>query len=102
MSDKVTAVIRGATSGIGHATGRHYRVGAGETLRLENVPRRELDTFPDDRVGVVGDEGTGRSWEANGSWKTLYDNGEEVDKVLCSPDEADAWADGDLDLSDLQ
>lgn len=93
-----TAIIHGATSGIGYATGKHYRIPAGETLCLDDVPEEELKTFPDNRVEVV----EGRSWEGDGSWKTLYEGGEEVDKVQCSADEADAWANEDLNLSELQ
>lgn len=94
------AIVEGATSAQGAVTGKHYRIPAGETRTLD-VPEGELQTFPDNRIVEVR-RGPDRSWKGDGSWKTLYEDGDEVAKVQCSADDAEAWADGDLDLSDLQ
>jgi len=94
-----TLRIEGATSGQGAVTGREYSVPAGEAITID-VPEGEAETLPPNRVTVL--DGPERSFSSSGSWKTLYEDGEEIGTVQCMADEAEAWKRGDLDLSDLQ
>mgnify|MGYP006424620923 CR=1 FL=1 len=43
-----------------------------------------------------------RSWDASGSWKTLYEGGDEVAKVQATQEEAEAWANRDATLDEIQ
>jgi len=94
-----TIRIDGATSGQGAVTGREYSVPAGESITVD-VPEGEADTLPSGRVTVL--DAPERRIETNGSWKTLYEAGEEVGTVQCTAAEAEQWTSGDFDLSDLQ
>ncbi len=42
-----------------------------------------------------------REWTASGSWKTLYEGGEEVGKAQASAEEANAWTRGDKTLDEI-
>lgn len=43
-----------------------------------------------------------RHWEGSGSWKTLYEDGDEVAKVQATKEEADKWASHLLSHEDIQ
>lgn len=92
----MTVEVEGATHFRGAVTGRDYHIPAGETRILKGAPG-EFATVPEGRL--VKPE---RSYETSGSWKTLYQDGEEVATVQCSAEEADAWQAGDLSLDEIQ
>jgi hypothetical protein len=95
----------------------------GESFRCpERIARQYVQQGVAERVGNDGDIHTAphpstvgpsvtkpdgpsmekRSWEANGSWKTLCVGGDEVGKVQCTKAEAEAWASGDVSLNEIQ
>jgi hypothetical protein len=92
----MTVEVEGATHFRGAETGRDYRIPAGETRTLEG-PAGEFATVPSGRLVEPV-----RSYETGGSWKTLYEDGEEVATVQCFTEEAEAWQAGDLSLDEIQ
>lgn len=92
----MTVEVEGATHFRGAVTGRDYHIPAGETRALEGPPG-EFATVPSGRLVQPN-----RDFQMSGSWKTLYEDGEEVATVQCSAEEADAWQAGDLSLDEIQ
>jgi len=121
-----TILIEGATSGRGAVTEREYDVAA-EEQETYRVPEGETESLPSGRVTVLNQKhaddrvvsseedlfgqdtsadedapGNSRSFTSNGSWKTLYEDGEEVRSVQCTAEEAKRWVQGETTLSDLK
>lgn len=71
---------------------------------LQDRGLAEKASAPDyvDKMERPGYQDKERTWEANGSWKTLYEEGEEVAKVQATEEEAEAWADGTDSLDAIQ
>lgn len=71
---------------------------------LQDRGLAEKASAPDyaDKMQRPGYEEKGRSWEGNGSWKTLYEQGEEMAKVQATEEEAEAWANGKASLDEIQ
>ena len=98
--------FRGAVSGrmIRYEPGDEMTLPKGELDHVRNPGGNWYQTRPIEGATDTGDtrEDIERSYESNGAWKTLFVSGDQVAKVMCSKDEADAWAAGTLSLDDLQ
>lgn len=68
--------------------------------RAERVEKQERPEYTDKMQRP--DYTDKRRFEVNGSWKTLYEGGSEVDTVQCSKEEAEKWASGKLSLHEIQ
>ena len=109
-------VLKGPVQVPGAQTGRTYDLGKGESVtepepgEFDHAPPSRIVTRPadpsDDLFGQAYSPSQAsvpdRSFTGDGSWKTLYENGEQVGKVQCSAEEAQAWTEGDLSISDLK
>ena len=80
---------------------RHIEAGRAERVEDEPAEKQERPEYTD-KMERPGYEQKDRSWEGSGSWKTLYEGGEEVEKVQATAEEADAWASGDATLDDIR
>ena len=86
------------------APGERFR--CPEYVAAKYVERGEAERVTGD-VGpsdtkVDGPADLKRTWESNGSWKTLSEDGVEIDTVQCTKEEADKWAAGALSVDDLK
>jgi len=109
-------VLKGPVQIRGAETDKRYDLAKGESApepepgEFDPAPPTRLVTRPADPEGdLFGQEYSpseadvpDRSFTGSGSWKTLYENGEQVGKAQCSADEAQAWTEGDLTISDIK
>lgn len=101
--DKVeyTFERRGSTTGAQSGQLLSWRPGESKVLpkgELNHVDSSHYETRP-----VTPDSSyETRTYEANGSWKELVEDGETVANVQASPEEAQAWVNGEVSVSDLK
>ena len=67
----------------------------------EPVEKAEAPEYTD-KMQRPGYTDKDRSWEGSGSWKTLREDGKEVGKVQATAEEAEAWANGEASIDEIQ
>lgn len=109
MADTVEYTFKYRGAYTGDETGRRYLYRPGQSFE---APKGEFDGMDSSRYETrplrpgAESEASGyqtREYEVKGAYKDLYEDGQLVEKnVRCKKADAEAWADGDLTLDELQ